>query len=255
MDNGRRHSIAVTEGDEVIGTSLLTVTHDECELAARSRVHVDPDVDNARSTLDKAGAVAIDGAVPIGVDARVGVIAQEVMGIGDGKFKLRPVEGVMLEPTAQLGLMALAVMDGNIAELDIVRDDVNGHVGRRVPAVHIVQEEAYRVGDDITLKVDGVEVAEQPCHARHLTLHIARERRHIGLEERYVGMVGVEHDVERIVGNVDAAVHFALAPVGLVDVAIDQDTLGVIVKVHRYVKVTHERTVIGDILDEQARRM
>ena len=160
------------------------------------RGHVDADVDDARASVDKAGAVAVDGAVPVGVDRRVGVIGKEVVGIGDGEAELGTVESIMLEPPAQFGRMSLAVVDGNVAELDIVRDDVNGDVGCRVIAIHIVDQEAYGIGHDIALEVDGVEIAEQDRLSRHLALDIAGERLHVGLEEGHIGVIGVKLDVK-----------------------------------------------------------
>ena len=133
--------LPVAEGDEVIAVGLLGVAHHKGELAVRCRRHVghvDPDVHNARSAIDKAGTVAVDGTVPVWIDGRIGIIGQEIVGIGDGETEFRTVERVMLEPAAQLGLMAFPVVDGDVAELNIVRDDVDGHITGRIVAVHII---------------------------------------------------------------------------------------------------------------------
>ena len=61
-------SVAVPEGDKVVTAGLLAVAHHEGELAVGRRRHVDAYVHDARPALDKAGAVAVDGAVPVGVD-------------------------------------------------------------------------------------------------------------------------------------------------------------------------------------------
>jgi len=153
--------IPVTEGNEIVGTCLLIITHHKGELAARSRVHVDLDVDNARTTIDKACTIAIDGAIPVRVDARISIITQEVMGIGDGKVEYWTVEGFMLEPTTHQCLMSLAVMDADIGKADRVRDDVDLCIRCRVPAVGIVQIEPDRVCHNVAIKVDGMEVAKQ----------------------------------------------------------------------------------------------
>lgn len=139
--------------------------------------------------------------------------------------------------------MALAVMDGDVAELDIVGNDVDGHIAGRIVAVHIIEEETYRVGHDIALEVDGVEIAKQYRLARHLALDIAREGFHIGLEKRDIGMVGVKLDIERVVGDIDAAVNKAATAVGLGDVAPDEDAARLVVKLGTDIKVAHQASL------------
>ena len=132
---------------------------------------------------------------------------------------------------------------------------MDGHITGRIVAVHIIDQETDGVGHDVALQVDGVEVAEQDRLARHLALHVAGEGLHIRLEESDVGMVGIKLDIKRILGNVDTTVELAATAIRLGDVARHQDTLGLAVKLGADVQIAHHTVVIGNVLDEQARRV
>ena len=149
------------------------------------------------------------------------------------------MEGVVLEPSTEFRLMSLTVMNGHILKLYQVRDNVNGHVGARVVTIHIIDKETQRVGNNITLQVDGVEITEQDGLTRHLALDITGKRLHIGLEELDVGVVGVKLNIERIVGDVDATVEETVTAIGLSDITLNQHTARLIIKRCLDVNVTH----------------
>ena len=61
-----------------------------------------------------------------------------------------------------------------------------------------------------------------------------------------------ESDVERVVGDIDAAAQRAVVAIGLCDIAIDKDALGVVVKSRLDIGITQDSAIVGDIVDEQA---
>ena len=89
-------AVTVTECDEVVLASLLRVAKNKGELAATCRLHVNPNAHLTRLAGDNRGAVAIDGAIPVGVHVRSYIVAQETPGIGDGEVEFRIMEGIVL---------------------------------------------------------------------------------------------------------------------------------------------------------------
>jgi uncharacterized protein (DUF2126 family) len=154
-------------------------------------------------------------------------------------------------PTVEVCGVSLVIVDGDSVEVDIPRADMDG-VRSPVGGVGEVDAHAYRVGLDIPLEVDILEIAEHTRTPRGIAGDVRGERLHIWLEESDRLAVDIESEVERVACGENAAGNRGFSAM-VVDVGVEHHGEVGGIEARPDHSVAKHRLVVADILDPQTR--
>ena len=216
-------------------------------VAVGGGVHVDQGA--VVLALDAAGARGVDGATEGVVAEFLEVVGQKVVG-PHADVEGEVAQSVMVHAASEQTGMSISVVDGVVAEDDMVGDEHHGIVPHGVVGVQALHED-IAVGRHLPFKVDVVEWTEEAQPAGHAGIDVAHETVCEGLQELQGGAVGQDVEVDLFVGERHVAIYVGGSGIAVGGMAVELDSVAVAVEVRLEVHLANPALAEPEIVNHQ----